>query len=789
MKKIFIAFLVLLCPINIFSQSSSATNTYNPGNFLGYNASNGSNPLFIKTNNVTRMTINGATGATAGFVGINTVNPLFQVHVTGTGTANAQGWTRGVLLSNSAALMWEGAPNTGRNYFMAHSSASPLGDFYQGYSEGMGASASVTYASKVYVTSTGIFSGPLASTHIFKWLVVQENNFERRFAVNTLTPTRIAEIKSNMSTAPQLRITTNNNAWADFQTLTTGNLDIQPQGGKVGINLTTDPTANLDVNGTARIRNVQTATPNSILVGVNASGANDVHVRRLDFSGNPNEALLGDGTWGAISSGGIVSAANGCWVNATNEVEWGTNPLLHNTTLHLAQNNLLFKTFPNETGVVTFGGTTLGGSSRVIVNNDTYTNGLSVNSISPTMVPIKYGINASANNANRLIAVSGNANTGNSVVGVNGTAIQGIYNTTGVRAFAASSSTQSVNIGGDFSAAGGNFNENNGVRGYSEGSLKNNFGGKFKAGTGGSLSIGVYGECAPDNPAAGLVGYAAYFSGGVVTTGGTLWPSDSSLKHNITPLDEFSDSLMQLLTPVSYEYNQVGNASRLNLSTGTKFGFLAQQVEQYFPGAVREVTHPAEYDSLGNETAPQFQYKAVDMSQLIPVMMSDLQRKTGIIENQSAALSAMDEVVDSLESQVEDLNNRLSQLENCLSGILPYLCQLNQSAIQANTPAAQEAVRNNLNVTLSNRNTIILDQNVPNPFAEQTVINFSIPETVKKAQIHFYNEQGKLMESVDLVDRGLGSITVFGSDLSSGVYTYTLVADGQVVATKKMMKQ
>jgi hypothetical protein len=141
------------------------------------------------------------------------------------------------------------------------------------------------------------------------------------------------------------------------------------------------------------------------------------------------------------------------------------------------------------------------------------------------------------------------------------------------------------------------------------------------------------------------------------------------------------------------------------------------------------------------------------------------------------------------EAKINDLNNRLSQLENCLSGILPYLCQLSQSAVKANTPAAQEEVRKNLSITLSDRNTIILDQNVPNPFAEQTVINFSIPETVQKAQIHFYDGYGKLMNSVEVTERGLGSLTVFGSDLSTGVYTYTLVADGQVVATKKMMKQ
>jgi len=120
---------------------------------------------------------------------------------------------------------------------------------------------------------------------------------------------------------------------------------------------------------------------------------------------------------------------------------------------------------------------------------------------------------------------------------------------------------------------------------------------------------------------------------------------------------------------------------------------------------------------------------------------------------------------------------------------LPYLCQLSQSAVQANTPETQEEVRKNLEVTLSNRSAIVLDQNVPNPFAEQTVINFSIPETVQKAQIHFYDANGRFMNSVEVTERGLGSVTVFGSDLSTGVYTYTLVADGQVVATKKMMKQ
>jgi hypothetical protein len=60
---------------------------------------------------------------------------------------------------------------------------------------------------------------------------------------------------------------------------------------------------------------------------------------------------------------------------------------------------------------------------------------------------------------------------------------------------------------------------------------------------------------------------------------------------------------------------------------------------------------------------------------------------------------------------------------------------------------------------------------------------------VKKAQIHFYDANGKLINSVEIQERGLGQINVFANDLSTGMYTYTLVADGQIVATKKMMKQ
>ena len=96
---------------------------------------------------------------------------------------------------------------------------------------------------------------------------------------------------------------------------------------------------------------------------------------------------------------------------------------------------------------------------------------------------------------------------------------------------------------------------------------------------------------------------------------------------------------------------------------------------------------------------------------------------------------------------------------------------------------------NNIDVKLSNTKAIILDQNVPNPFAEQTTISYFIPDEVSDAQIFFYDNNGTVLKMVDINEKGSGELNVFAADLSSGIYTYTLIADGKVIETKKMVKQ
>ena len=81
-----------------------------------------------------------------------------------------------------------------------------------------------------------------------------------------------------------------------------------------------------------------------------------------------------------------------------------------------------------------------------------------------------------------------------------------------------------------------------------------------------------------------------------------------------------------------------------------------------------------------------------------------------------------------------------------------------------------------------------LDQNYPNPFNPSTVISFEIAKSAH-VTLRIYNILGELMTTlVDGVKQpGVYRTTLQASSLSSGVYFYSLAADGATIQTKKML--
>lgn len=82
---------------------------------------------------------------------------------------------------------------------------------------------------------------------------------------------------------------------------------------------------------------------------------------------------------------------------------------------------------------------------------------------------------------------------------------------------------------------------------------------------------------------------------------------------------------------------------------------------------------------------------------------------------------------------------------------------------------------------------ITLDQNKPNPFSDRTSIKLSIPKSVTSATLFIYDMTGKQVKQTDISDRGNISIEVTSEGLVPGMYLYSLIADGKVISTKRMI--
>jgi hypothetical protein len=84
------------------------------------------------------------------------------------------------------------------------------------------------------------------------------------------------------------------------------------------------------------------------------------------------------------------------------------------------------------------------------------------------------------------------------------------------------------------------------------------------------------------------------------------------------------------------------------------------------------------------------------------------------------------------------------------------------------------------------KNSIKLEQNVPNPFNGKALIAYEMPKNMGKPQIIITDLSGKRLRTIQLSDNS-GTVEVLAKDLSDGILIYSLVADGKVLKTNKMV--
>lgn len=251
------------------------------------------------------------------------------------------------------------------------------------------------------------------------------------------------------------------------------------------------------------------------------------------------------------------------------------------------------------------------------------------------------------------------------------------------------------------------------------------------------INYGIRAECA------GATNWAGFFDGRAGNSGGTFTTSDSILKTNIQPLKS-AMSLLAQLKPMEYNFD-LAKYAHLGLSGGLHYGFLAQDYANVFPQFVANANYPGEVDAQGKVIHDPMDFKMINREELIPILV--------------AAIQELNQRVDACgcAGQRQGLNNNSNP-------------------------------QNTTEISLANSQIIYLDQNAPNPFETETTINYNIPENINAAKIIFFNNNGNVLKEVDIKHKGAGSIKVYATELTAGTYNYSLVADGKIIDTKKMVK-
>jgi hypothetical protein len=150
-------------------------------------------------------------------------------------------------------------------------------------------------------------------------------------------------------------------------------------------------------------------------------------------------------------------------------------------------------------------------------------------------------------------------------------------------------------------------------------------------------------------------------------------------------------------------------------------------------------------------------------------------------------------VINEFESEAEltVLGNANSDTDNStgdygLTGAGDFVWFTSQTA----TPAIRLILSERVGIDeIANYNGIDLHQNVPNPANGTTMIRFEMLQS-RNVTVEMRDLQGRLIQSVQRgqLPAGTHQVELNVADLQSGIYTYTLVADGMRLTKKMMVK-
>lgn len=713
-----------------------------------------------------RMTIMGFNniplwGNNTGFVGIGNNQPLSMLHLGnvncyngqlcgGLGTPPAAGWrpwmTTGTFMCGVPGVLSSDQMYVG---LMNVAGAADRDDAVISWGDNIGAQASafgpdnLRFIFSEYCLEAG--SDPTASganglevMRLMPYIEPVTGNFVsinagigNYFTGAVIPPMRRLEVLDGGLSLPQLRLTFTQNAnintaiFTDFQTTGNGNLNIR--GFSSGAPLVNGrPTTGISINQGRTGFNLALATEPQNTVEINSGIVGTAGLRYTNLNSGSTQTLQ-YGTALSVDVNGDVILVPSASLNVC---------------ILAGQLNFISKwsnnTLPGEIC-----------QSKIYEDNITHNVGIDY---LPFTLDAKLKVSFATTPLTKtgiFSQISSTTNTGNSIAILGKTFYTSgnAINFFGVRGESSASPTTTIfsNYGvyglADGTAPPSSTAANYGVYGYAQNAAP----GKNHGVHGKVNAIGV-----------GTGDWAGFFEGDVFTTG-LYYPSDAILKENVLPIQDALNDIRKL-QPKTFNFKTDEFKNR-NLPLGDQIGLIEEDVVPLFPQLTREIISLAEYDSSGNQIRDEMKFGGINYIGFIAVLI--------------AALKEEDSTVQVLSSKIDEMQ---TQLDGCCSN------KMKTANDDGGSPVNQV-------VELKSDITNYLGQSVPNPHGSQCTIPYSIDANVTTAEIVFVDELGRVIQQVEIVTRGKGQLTVLSSNLEDGVYNYSLVLDGKIMDTKRMIKQ
>jgi len=122
------------------------------------------------------------------------------------------------------------------------------------------------------------------------------------------------------------------------------------------------------------------------------------------------------------------------------------------------------------------------------------------------------------------------------------------------------------------------------------------------------------------------------------------------------------------------------------------------------------------------------------------------------------------------QDKIETLEQELAEMKEMMSAVLN----------------GQDTDLNRQNIQLDGRGAY-LEQNQPNPFGSNTLIGYNVPADAANAVLNIFDVNGQLIHSESITNMGKGQIQIKAGTIAAGTYSYSLVVNGNIVDTKRMV--